>query len=407
MKILIYGVNYAPELTGIGKYTGEMAEWLVGQGHDVCVVTAPPYYPEWKVGSGYSSSRYRKEVIKGVRVYRCPIYVPATPSGMKRIVHLASFALSSLPVMLKQMFWKPGMIMVVEPPLFCAPTAWLTARLSGASCWLHIQDFEVDAAFDLGIIPFRWMKRLVGTIESWLMRCFDVVSTISNSMLKRLHDKGINKPFLFPNWADLSHIKFDEVGGGNFRQGLGLNDGQCLCLYSGNIAVKQGLEVLLDVAVRLPNCQFVICGDGANRQVLQVEAEELALNNLLFLPLQALDKLAAMLSAADIHLVIQKKGAADLVMPSKLTNIFAVGGLALVTAESESELGQLADDQYGCVYRCDSESASALVESIVELNGNKPLSDSIRDKAKVYAEKNIDKTQVLHQFERQLKEATK
>lgn len=25
MKILIYGINFTPELTGIGKYTGEMA----------------------------------------------------------------------------------------------------------------------------------------------------------------------------------------------------------------------------------------------------------------------------------------------------------------------------------------------------------------------------------------------
>jgi hypothetical protein len=51
MKILVYGINYSPELTGIGKYTGEMVEWMASQGHDVRVITAPPYYPEWKVGA--------------------------------------------------------------------------------------------------------------------------------------------------------------------------------------------------------------------------------------------------------------------------------------------------------------------------------------------------------------------
>ena len=50
MKILVYGINYSPELTGIGKYTGEMVEWLVAQGHEVRVITAPPYYPQWQVG---------------------------------------------------------------------------------------------------------------------------------------------------------------------------------------------------------------------------------------------------------------------------------------------------------------------------------------------------------------------
>ena len=39
MKLLVYGINFAPELTGIGKYTGEMAQWLAAAGHEVRVIT--------------------------------------------------------------------------------------------------------------------------------------------------------------------------------------------------------------------------------------------------------------------------------------------------------------------------------------------------------------------------------
>lgn len=60
MKILVYGINYSPELTGIGKYTGEMVEWLAAQGHEVRVITAPPYYPQWQVGENYSARRYKR-----------------------------------------------------------------------------------------------------------------------------------------------------------------------------------------------------------------------------------------------------------------------------------------------------------------------------------------------------------
>ncbi|RME56373.1 colanic acid biosynthesis glycosyltransferase WcaI, partial [Candidatus Parcubacteria bacterium] len=166
MKVLIYAINYAPELTGIGKYTGEMAEWLAERGHQVRAVTAPPYYPAWKIGEGYSGRRYTREALGGVEVWRCPLYVPSKPTGAKRIVHLASFALSSLPVMLRQIFWKPDMVFVVEPPLFCAPVAWIVARLSGGKCWLHVQDFEVDAAFALGLLP-KWMRKLASLAERW------------------------------------------------------------------------------------------------------------------------------------------------------------------------------------------------------------------------------------------------
>jgi len=160
LRILIHGINYFPELTGIGKYTGEMAEWLVSRGHEVRVVTAPPYYPEWRIADGYSAWRYRREARAGVTIWRCPLWVPKKQSGKNRLLHLASFALSSLPVMLSQVFWRPDVVLVVEPPLFCMPTAWLVARLSGAKAWLHIQDFEVDAAFELGLLPQGKLQRL-------------------------------------------------------------------------------------------------------------------------------------------------------------------------------------------------------------------------------------------------------
>ncbi|MBF0282118.1 MAG: glycosyltransferase WbuB [Zetaproteobacteria bacterium] len=406
MKILIYGVNYAPELTGIGKYSGEMAEWLVAQGHEVRVVTAPPYYPEWKLSKGFAN-RFSQEDIHGVKVLRCPLYVPAKPSGLKRIVHLASFALSSFPVMLKQVFWKPDVVMVLEPPLFCSPTAWLTSRLAGGKCWLHVQDFEVDAAFDLGIIPFAWMKAFVSNLERWLMQRFDVVSTISHSMLARLKDKGVNAPVFFPNWSDLSRIRYDAVEGSTFRAGLNVLPEHCLCLYSGNIAVKQGLEIILDVAKELTDYQFVICGEGASKFDLQNKSKELLLNNIIFLPLQPLEELSAMLSAADIHLVVQKGGAADLVMPSKLTNILAVGGAAIVTTESDTELGRLARGDAPCVLSCEPENAEALIMAIKQLNADKRLHAALQRNAMAYATQHIDMNEVLGKLENKMLEFIK
>ncbi|MCK4703844.1 MAG: colanic acid biosynthesis glycosyltransferase WcaI, partial [Gammaproteobacteria bacterium] len=120
MKIIIYSINYYPELIGIGKYNGEMAEWLADKGHEVSVITAPPYYPAWVVKSGYSRFWFKKEKLNQVNVIRCPLWVPSKPSGLKRILHLFSFAFTSFPVI----FWyairhRPEIIFVVEPPIFC------------------------------------------------------------------------------------------------------------------------------------------------------------------------------------------------------------------------------------------------------------------------------------------------
>lgn len=156
LRILIYGLNYSPELTGIGKYTGEMASWLAERGHEVRVVTAPPYYPAWRVRDDYRGAWYRIEQgLDQPIVYRTPLYVPSRPTGIKRIIHLVSFMLGSFPVMLRETFWEPEIVFTVEPTFFCAPLALFIAKSAGAAAWLHVQDFEVDAAFELGLLPAR------------------------------------------------------------------------------------------------------------------------------------------------------------------------------------------------------------------------------------------------------------
>jgi colanic acid biosynthesis glycosyl transferase WcaI len=151
-----------------------MAAWLAAQEHEVRVVTAPPYYPAWKVGSGFknwwqtaamdchgakaprndgslvdchgakaprndgslvdchgakaprndgdlvSSLRAKRGNPGSLLLYRCPLWVPAAPGGTKRLLHLASFALSSLPVMLRQVLWRADVVWVVARLVLCA-----------------------------------------------------------------------------------------------------------------------------------------------------------------------------------------------------------------------------------------------------------------------------------------------
>lgn len=208
MRILIVGLNFSPELTGIGKFTGDMADWLVERGHKVRVVTAPPYYPEWRVHKGYSSWRYRSEMIGKFRAWRCPLYVPGSQGGIKRLLHLVSFAVTSAPAVLAHAVWRPNIVWCAAPSILSAPAAWTAARLCGAKAWLHVQDLEVDAAFDLGLLKSKWVRRAVLALERFLLRRFDRVSTVSQKMAERISAKGVPpaRVTLFPNWVDASSI---------------------------------------------------------------------------------------------------------------------------------------------------------------------------------------------------------
>lgn len=401
MKFLIYGINYAPELTGIGKYSGEMAEWLAERGNKVRVVTAPPYYPQWHVTEGYSARRYRKESLNGVSIWRSPLWVPERPSGMKRILHLASFAITSLPLLMKQVFWRPDVILVVEPPLFCVPGAIAVAKLSSSQAWLHIQDFEVDAAFDLGILSSCWVRGVVYAVERWLLRGFKRISTISGRMLVRLEEKGVarSRCVFFPNWVDTSMICPIEVKN-SFRDELRIGANEVVALYAGNMGQKQGLEILIEAARMLAaekGIRFVLCGQGAAYERLRAVSNDLP--NVLWIPLQPKERLNELLNLADIHLLPQREDAADLVMPSKLTGIMASGRPVVATVREGTEIWSVVQGRGITVLPGDHR---AFAEAVLELAGDAKRREYLGAEARKYAVKHLDKEQVLVAFEAEL-----
>jgi len=398
MKVLVYGINYSPELTGIGKYSGEMARWMVAQGHEVRVVTAPPYYPEWKVRADFSAFRFQHSDEQGVTVVRCPLYVPSCPSAVKRILHLASFSLSSSLAVLAQWRWKPDLVILVVPTLFCAPQALLLAKIAGAKSVLHIQDYEVDALFGLGIAKAGFLKRLAFASERFILRAFDRVSTISPGMVQRARDKGVSSDRVrfFPNWSETT--RFREVSRApDLLTRLGVPEDKKVLLYSGNIGEKQGLELVIEAAARLGergDLCFLIVGEGAGKQRLIDMVADNRLDNVLFAPLQPYEDLPALLASADCHLVIQKRGAADAVLPSKLTNILAVGGNAVITADPDTSLGQLCEEHPGIAVLVEPESLEALIEGIQQTLAL-PLPNNV---ASHYADEYLDKDRILTRF---------
>jgi colanic acid biosynthesis glycosyl transferase WcaI len=418
MKIVIQSINFYPELTGIGKYTGEMAHWLTSKGYDVCVITTAPYYPKWKISPGYKKYFWSKEIWSGVKVWRCPIWVPTKPTGITRLLHLSSFALSSFPIMLCQIFWRPNIILTIEPPLFAAPSALVVARICGARAILHIQDFEVDAAFDLGLLKGAMLKKITLDIEKFLLKRFDLICTISERMVDRALSKGLNSGnvFLFPNWADIQPSpklsKKSDISQCqskfSYREYLKLPPDGVVALYSGNMGAKQGLEILGQVAAKfqrahiaLPSVHFVFCGDGVGREMLIEQCK--GLNFVHFFDLQPAENLKQFLEMADIHLLPQRADASDLVMPSKLTGMMASARPILATAKIGSELANVVQC---CGLIVPPENPQFFYDALLTLISDKDLRDKLGMAGFKYAHDNLERNRILLSFESKLREIT-
>jgi colanic acid biosynthesis glycosyl transferase WcaI len=402
MRLLIYGLNFAPEPTGVGKFSGEMAAWLAARGHDVRVVAAPPYYPAWRRDP--SVTLWREELWRGVRVYRAPLYVPERPRPATRIAHLLSFAASSLPLTWWQAVgFHPQAVLAVAPSLMTAPGALAAAALARARTWLHVQDFETEAAFGLGMMGGKAIEGAALRAEGWLLRRFDRVSTISEPMLRRLIDKGVapERARLVPNWADLEAIH-PLAGPSSLRAELGIPAESVVALYAGTLAEKQGLEVLVDAARRLqdaPHILIAVAGEGPARARLAEASTGLA--NFRLLPLQPPERLNDLLNLADLHLLPERSEAADLVMPSKLGGMLASGRpiLAAVLAD-----GAIAGAMRAAGVVVPPGDGAALAEAVRDLGANPSRRGALGRAARRLAERDWDRDTVLHRFEADLRE---
>lgn len=416
IKVLLYGLNHAPEIVGIGRYSGELAQWLAQRGHAVRVITAPPYFPEWQA----SGNRYWREQRGAVRIQRCPLWVPARPSGLTRLLHLASFAISSLPPLLAQRQWQADVVITVAPAFFCAPGALLLSSLSRrfsrrhsrgrALSWLHIQDFELDAAFELGMLKGGWIRSLAEGWERRTLQRFERVSTISEAMRQRLIEKGVapERTMLLPNWVDLEAIQpqpYAQREINPYRRELGLDKDAHVLLYSGSMNKKQGLELLVEVMDQLadlPQVVWLLAGEGPTKEEL-VRATA-SRSNVKLLPLQPSERLNDWLNLADVHLLPQKASAADLVLPSKLLGILASGRPVVASSPSNSELGQIAER---AGLRVDPGDARTFADALRQLVLDPKLREQRGQEARRLAEARYGREAVLQHLEEKILEQAK
>lgn len=348
MKIVVWGINYAPEQTGIAPYNTGLCEHLAAAGHDVRMLTTFAYYPAWKKADGDRGRLYRTDRVRGVPVHRCWHYVPAQPTASKRILHEASFVFTSWLRLL--CLPRPDVMVVVSPPLLLGAAAWLAGLLKRRPYVFHVQDMQPDAAVMLGLLRPGKLTRLLYGLERFGYRRAALVSGITPGMLRMFTAKGLppERQVLFPNWTATAAA--DIPARGAFRRRLGIGPETFLAVYSGNLGRKQGLDIVLGAAKELqaqpstaggagiPEIRIVLAGDGVEKAALQEQVSRERLDDVMLLPLQPAAAYREMLADADVCLVTQQPGSGALFFPSKLLTILAHGRPVVAVADPGGEL---------------------------------------------------------------------
>lgn len=342
MRVIVWGINYAPEVTGIAPHNVALCEFLQLSGHDVEMVSTFAYYPAWRKSAEDRNLLYRTDEMNGVGVHRCWHFVPRQVSAWKRIMHEATFVLTStLRVLsLKQ----PDVYFIASPPLLLGVAAWFAGLIKQAPFVFHVQDLQPDAAVGLGMLRQGWFTRALYGLEAFAYKRAARVSSISEEVIAAFRRKGVpeEKLILYPNSVVLPE-ESEIPAAGHFRRAHGFGADDFLAIYSGNLGVKQGLNILLDAAEFLRSqrhIRIVICGDGAARGSLEASVGQRQLKNVVLLPLQSDLAYQELLVDADVSFITQQAGSGNAFFPSKLLMTLAHFSPVLTVADGESALAR-------------------------------------------------------------------
>lgn len=400
MRVHLIGINYWPDETGIAGFSTGRAEYLASQGHIVSICTAPPYYPQWKVPTNYRRWWFQREERAGVTIFRCPLYVPARVTALRRIVHEASFIASAA---LRSMFVKkPDVLVVVSPPLGLAVLAALLAWWWRVPYLFDVQDLQPDAALDLGMVKPGLFTKLLFAVERLGYRRAGAVSTITDAMRARIVSKGTSptKVHRLALWAEPALFMLQqEADDPEIREELGLGDA-FLILHVGNMGVKQGLDVVLYAANQTPpdsNVRYVLVGDGAVRSALESRAQQLGLSNVSIISLLPREKFQRLLATAQVCLVSQQGSVADIVFPSKVLTLLAAAKPVIASVTPASEVATvIAVAGAGVVVP--PEDPAALVAAVLQLQTNREQRLKSGNAGRVFARERWERERTLSSF---------
>ncbi|NMG09075.1 WcaI family glycosyltransferase [Brasilonema sp. UFV-L1] len=400
MRILIYSYNYYPEPIGIAPLMTELAEGLVKRGHQVRVVTAMPNYPERRIYESYRGKWYVTEYKNGVQIQRSYVWIRPQPNLIDRLLLDASFVVTSFLPAVRG--WRPDVILSTSPSLpVCLPSA-LLGWLHNCPVVLNLQDILPAAAVHLGLLKNKWLIKAFTALEKFAYHSATKISVIADGFVEHLHKKGVapSKIVQIPNWVDVNFIRPLPKENNAFRAAYNL-DGKFVVLYSGNIALTQGLETVVKAASLLrhiPNITFVIVGEAKGLERLQIACNECGADNVLLVPFQPRESLPEMLAAADVGLVVQKKNVISFNMPSKIQLLLG-SGRALVGSVPSNGTAARAIKQSGAGIVVPPEKPKALAQAIFDLYNHPEKVKALESSARQFAVEQYAFEQALTKYE--------
>jgi colanic acid biosynthesis glycosyl transferase WcaI len=338
LKILFLNQTFYPDVVATSQYASDLAATLAGRGHDVTVICSRRAY------DNPAKRHPRRERWRGIEIRRISCFDFGKRTRWRRAANFGSYmANCALHLATRRRF--DIVVGMTSPPLI----SWLGAcfvRFRGGRFVFWVMDLNPDEALAAGWLrDGSWTTKFLQATLRDSLRTSAMVIALDRFMARRIEAKGVDaaRIAILPPWSHDDAVRYDAGGRERFRKEHGL-DGKFVVMYSGNHTPCHPLTTLLAAAQELrarSDITFCFAGGGSEFDKVRRFAAIHQLQNVVVVPYQPLNKLAASLSAADLHTVVMGDAFVGIVHPSKVHNIRALGIPYLYIGPPESHVAAL------------------------------------------------------------------
>lgn len=400
--VLFVTPYYPPEKGAPQVRNSETAQRLVQRGHQVTVLTTLPNYPTGIVPQEYRGGKAREEVRQGVQVIRVWSYISPNKGFFRRILAQLTFGCLS-PILGWRKIGHPDVIIVESPPLFDAFAGRFLAWIKKCPFIFTVSDIWPESAIQLGMLRNHFAIRLAEWLEWSTYRRSGRVWTVTRGIRDTLIQRGLSeeKVFLLTNGVDTQEFK--PLPQEQARADFGWEH-RFVVLYAGTHGMAQGLMTVLDAAEALRNhteVQFVLAGDGAEKEMLVASAKERELSNVTFLDALPHNRMPQLFATCDIFLVpLKKLPIFEGALPSKMYEAMACARPIILGVEGEARL--LLETEAHSAIAVEPESVNELVSAITFLYEHPEERKRLGQQGRAFVEAYFDREQLVTKLEAEM-----
>ena len=392
----------------------ELAHHWAEAGHDVSVLTGFPNHPtgvvppEWR--SRLRRLVYREEVDK-VNVFRTWLWPLPNRKAHERMRNYVSFFLSA--ALRGMTIPRPDVIVATSPQLLVALAGWWIAFARQIPFVFEVRDLWPESLAAVGAgNEDSLLYHALAAVAKFLYQRAETIVVVTPAFKEHLIRRWrvpAEKIAIVENGVETDlFTPASPPANAALRQQLGAEDKFLVC-YVGTMGMAHGLETLLDAAAQLqhesPEVQFLLVGEGAEKQRIKALAESRALSNVTFLDQQPRERVPAFISASDACLVLLKKtDVFKTVIPTKMLEFMSCARPVILGVDGQAR--QIVEEA-GAGLVIEPENSVALVQAVKQLAANRDLGISLGKNGREYIVQHFSRGRTAEKYIRTLQAVLK